>query len=313
MLRYEADRRTLGFVVTYFALVAVQWIWAPSEWFVAVPLFLATCAFSWFCAVITHNTIHCAVFHSRTLNKLFQVILTLTYGHPVSSYVSGHNLSHHMYMQQDRDVMRTTKVAFGWNLLNLMLFVPRVALAVTRGDMVFATKMRREKPRWFKQFALEAAVLFAVTVTLVLLDWKKAILYWFIPHLWAAWGIIAINYLQHDGCDESSPWNHSRNFTGRFFGWWTFNNGFHGIHHMHPNLHWSLAREAHERELAPHIHPELDQPSIARYAWRAFIWPGQRVRYDGTPYAPPAPVPDRSWIPEARLADLPADTLGAES
>ncbi|MBL8786358.1 MAG: fatty acid desaturase [Deltaproteobacteria bacterium] len=313
MLRYKADIRTLGFVGTYFALVILQWLWAPSDWLIAAPLFLATCAFSWFCAVITHNTVHCAVFESRGLNKAFQVVLTLTYGHPVSSYVSGHNLSHHMYVQEDRDVMRTTKVRYRWNLLNLLMFVPKVGGAITKGDFAFAKIMRKQRPRWFRQFAIEAAVLIVVTVTLFILDWKKALLYWYVPHLWAAWGIIAINFLQHDGCDETSKWNHSRNFTGRFFGWWTFNNGFHGIHHMHPNLHWSLARQRHEEELAPNIHPELDQPSIAAYAWKAFIWPGKRVRFDGAPLVLPPEVPDRSWIPAAKVEDLPANSLGAES
>lgn len=313
MLRYKADIRTLGFVGFYFALVVVQWVWAPGDWLIAAPLFLATCAFSWFCAVITHNTVHSAVFTSRGLNKAFQVVLTLTYGHPVSSYVSGHNLSHHMYVQEDRDVMRTTKMRYGWNLLNLMLFVPKVGGAITKGDFAFAKIMRKQRPRWFRQFAIEAAVLIGVTVALFILDWKKALFYWYLPHLWAAWGIIAINFLQHDGCDETSKWNHSRNFTGRVFGWWTFNNGFHGIHHMHPNLHWSLTRQRHAEELAPHIHPELDQPSIAVYAWKAFIWPGKRLRFDGTPVVLPPDRPDRSWIPEAKVEDLPVNSLGAES
>jgi fatty acid desaturase len=313
MLRYKADRRTLVFVGAYFALVALLWAWDPAGWAVVLPLFMVLCSLSWICAVITHNTIHCAIFHRRGLNKAFQVVLTLTYGHPVSSYVSGHNLSHHMYVQQDRDVMRTTKVRYRWNWLNLFMFVPKVGGAVTKGDFAFARLMRKQRPRWFRQFALEGLVLIGVTVALFVIDWKKALLYWYLPHVWAAWGIIAINFLQHDGCDETSPYNHSRNFTGRVFGWFTFNNGFHGIHHMHPNMHWSLLRAAHDAELAPHIHPELDQRSIARYAWKAFIWPGKRVRYDGAPYELPPDVPDRSWLPTAKVEELPENALGAES
>lgn len=313
MLRYKADRRTLAFVTTYFALVAALWIWDPGDWYVALPFIVVLSSLSWFCAVITHNTIHCAIFTNRWLNKAFQVVLTLTYGHPVSSYVSGHNLSHHMYMQQDRDVMRTTKVNYRWHLMNLLAFVPTVGGAVTKGDFAFAKIMRKQRPRWFRQFAVEAIVLVVVTVALFILDWRKALLYWYVPHLWAAWGIIAINFLQHDGTDETSPWNHSRNFVGRLFGWLTFNNGFHGIHHMHPNLHWSLLREAHDKELGPNIHPNLDQPSIALYTWRTFFSPGKRMRYDGTPYIAPPPMPDQSWIPTARAEDLPENALGAES
>lgn len=310
MLRYKADRRTLLFVATYFALFATLWFWAPADPLVAVPLIGVTAIFSWFCAVITHNTIHCAVFKSKRLNKAFQVVLTLSYGHPVSSFVSGHNLSHHRYTQGDRDIMRTSKMRYRWNFLNLMMFVPKVAGSITRTDMAFAKLMRKDRPTWFRQFAIEMGVFIAVTIALFIIDWKKALLYWYVPHLWAAWGIIAINFLQHDGTDPESPWNHSRNFVGRIFGWWTFNNGFHGIHHMHPNLHWSLAREAHERELAPHIHPALDQPSIFVFAWRAFIWPGKRLNFDGTPVVLPPETPDRSWISGSEGREQ-TDALGA--
>ena len=93
MLRYRADIKTLLFVAIYFGLVAVQWIYAPRALAVAIPLLVLTCWFSFFGAVATHNTVHCPVFKSRGMNRLFQVVLTLTYGHPVSAYVPGHNLS----------------------------------------------------------------------------------------------------------------------------------------------------------------------------------------------------------------------------
>jgi len=83
-LRYSADLRTLVFVITYFSLVVAQWVYAPTAWFVAAPLFVATCLFSFFGAVITHNTIHCPVFAKRRINRIFQVVLSLTYGSAVS-------------------------------------------------------------------------------------------------------------------------------------------------------------------------------------------------------------------------------------
>ena len=46
------------------------------------------------------------------------VLLTISYGHPSSTYVPGHNLSHHKYTQSEKDFMRTSKVNFKWNLLN---------------------------------------------------------------------------------------------------------------------------------------------------------------------------------------------------
>ena len=309
MLRKVTDRRTLVFVGFYFLLTAGAWLWGPTIWWQKFLLTPVLGYFSWVCAVITHNTIHCPIFHDKGWNRMMQIVLTLSYGHPVSAFVPGHNLSHHRFTQKPQDVMRTTKVDLGWNLLNVILFVPSVAISVLRTDLVFAKVMKEKRPRWFLQFRIEGAVLAVVTVSLLVLNWQNFLAYFWVPHMMAAFGIIGINYLQHDGCDEDHPYNHSRNFTGRFFGWLTFNNGFHGVHHMYPSLHWSELRAVHERELAPYIAPVLDQPSILMYMWTAFVWPGRRVRYDGAPLVLDK-SPDVSWVRD----DLPRDaSYGAEA
>jgi fatty acid desaturase len=310
MLRYRADVKTLVFVATYFALVAVQWIVAPRALWIAIPLLVLTCWFSFFGAVATHNTVHCPMFHRRSLNRAFQVVLTLTYGHPVSAYVPGHNLSHHKYTQSRKDVMRTSKVRYRWNLLNGLLFMSRVGRDIFFADMRYFKAMYRRNPAWFRQMILEAAVYLGAMGTLLALDWKKLLLYVVIPHQYAAWGIITMNYLQHDGCDEGSEHNHSRNFVGKLVNWWTYNNGYHTIHHLEPGLHWSLLPEAHARRVAPHIHPNLDQPSLLAYLFRTFLWPGKRLRYDGAPLVVRGEGPDEEWIPGPK--ETPTDvSLGA--
>lgn len=309
MLRYKQDRRTLGFVLAYFALFVTQWVWEPGPLPVTIALIALTCWLSWICAIITHNTIHRPIFANRRLNKMFQVVLSLTYGHPVSAFVPGHNLSHHRFTQKPKDIMRTTKVRYRWNLLNGLLFMPAVAGDITLGDIKFFRTMRRKRPRWARQFVIEAVVFFGLSAVLLIVSPRKFALYWFLPHFFAAWGIISINFLQHDGCDEDHPYNHSRNFVGRAFNWFHFNNGYHGIHHMHPDLHWSALPAKHAEELAPHIHPELDQPSILLCIWRTFIWPGKRLRYDGAPFELPPAAEDESWFADG----IGNTSLGAES
>lgn len=311
-LRYLADIRSLAFVTVYFALVTYQWLAVPEDWRLAVPLFLATCVFSFFGAVITHNTIHCPVFVSRKVNRMFQVVLSLTYGSAVSAFVPGHNLSHHKHTQTAKDVMRTTKVRHQWNLLNMIEFGPKVAVAIMKNDVAYVSAMKGRHRAWFLQYQLETATVVIVTVALFVLDWQKALFYWLIPHLFAAWGIISMNYLQHDGCDHEHPYNHSRNFVGKFVNWWTFNNGFHGIHHHKPGLHWSLTPEAHKKELAPYIDPRLDQGSMFLYCVRAFIYPGRRRTFDGQRVELPAVGEDENWIPDPKETreDLGAVTAG---
>lgn len=312
MLRYRADLRTLAFVAIYFSLVATGYVLRPTNLWAIVPLVAATCCFSFFGAVITHNTIHAPVFTSRALNRAFQVVLTLTYGHPVSSFVPGHNLSHHKHTQTRRDVMRTSKVRFRWHLLNALCFMFRMGPDIMRADAKYGAAMRTRKPAWFRQMLFEMAVLYVLLGFTLWLDWKSFLLYVFIPHRYAGWGIITMNLLQHDGCDEASAYNHSRNFVGGIVNFFTFNNGYHTIHHMQASLHWSLTPAAHAERVAPFIHPALDQASLLEYVWRTFFWPGKRLTFDGKPLVLPAEGPDEDWIPHPN--ETPTDvSLGAVS
>ena len=310
MLRFSADLRTLAVLATGFALVAYQWLSPPASPGIGAALLAATCWLAWIAAVIAHNALHCPLFDRRWLNRVFQVVVSLAYGFPVSEYVPGHNLSHHRHLQARADVMRTTKVTFAWNALNLVAFVPRVAPDVFAANTRYMRVMWAKHPRWYRQYRLETAFCWGSKVVLMAIDWRKALLYVILPHAIALWGITVTNYLQHDGCDPSSAHDHSRNFVGRVFNWFAFNNGFHSIHHDEPGLHWSLLPTAHAERVHPHIHPALEQRSLAAYVFRAFVWPARRVTFDGRPLVVNDEGTDENWIPSdgGTVADL-----GAES
>ncbi len=321
MLRYKADRRTVFFIALYFALLAATWnlvepAWLldPTRFWVVLLAFGALCVLSFMGAVATHNAVHCPVFRKRWHNKIFQVALTLTYGHPVSAYVPGHNLSHHKHTQTRKDVMRTTKARFRWNLLNLLFFVLLIAPSIVKGEGEYFRVMKKRLPRWYRQYQIELASFWGVQIGLFALDYAttgavwRALAFWFLPQVYAKWGIVTMNLLQHDGCDEASRYNHSRNFVGKAVNWWTYNNGFHSIHHDIPGLHWSLAPAEHAKVYAGNIHPNLDQKSLLAYVFRAFIL-NKRERYDGAPLVLAPVGADENWIPDPEAT---MDDLGAE-
>jgi fatty acid desaturase len=310
LLRYRADLRTLAFVGFYYALLAFEWLAVPLRPAYVVPLVVLTCVTSWLCAVITHNTLHSPVFTSRRLNKAFQVALSCAYGFPVSEYVPGHNLSHHKHTQKRADLMRTSKAPFRVNILNAFYFFPRVAFDILFQNYRYIAVMKAQMPRWHRQLQLEILCVWSAKAALLLLDWRRGLLFVVVPHLFAVWGITSVNFVQHDGCDADHPYNHSRNFVGKAFNWLTFNNGFHGIHHDQPGLHWSLTQAAHYERIHGHIHPALEQRSLAVYLFKTFIYPGQRLRYDGKPVVLPAEGPDEEWIPKSIAAAV--SDLGAE-
>jgi hypothetical protein len=120
--------------------------------------------------------------------------------------------------------------------------------------------------------------------------------------------MVGFGYVQHDGCDADSKYNHSRNFHGRLFNWFICDNGYHTGHHNRPAVHWSRGRAAHLNDVVHHMDPALDEPSLVRYLWRAFIWPGRRLRFDGQPVQLPAHRERRElWVPASAI------TSGASS
>lgn len=311
MLKRKADLRALLFVLFSIGVQATGFILLPASWALKLLLCVAACQTSFVCAVISHNTLHCPMFKNRGLNRLVQFLLTLGQGDPVSSFVPGHNLGHHTHLQGPKDTMRTSKMRFRWNLLNQLLFMFVIGGDLLKHTYRYVWSMRTRKRSWFRQFLAESVLLYGVYVALLAVyGVEPFLLYGFIPHLFSSWGIIGINFVQHDGCDHEHPVNHSRNFTGRLVNWWTFNNGYHGIHHMHPGLHWSLLPEAHARELSPTIHPALEQGSLLACCWKAYVWPGRRLTYDGKPLVLPPPIQDESWVPT--MAEMVDVSLGAE-
>lgn len=296
LLRYRADLRTFAFVAAYWCVFAFAWMSPQQPWFVSLGLVSLLSVQAWICAVITHNTLHSPMWKSRFMNRVTQVVLSCSYGFPVSEYVPGHNLSHHRYTQTRRDVMRTSKVRFKWNLLNLLFFFGRLGADVTAANFRYTKEAKERMPAWHRQLLVEMAFVWGIKIAALLIDWKRAILFIMIPHLYAVWGITTVNFVQHDGCDETHPYNHSRNYLGYVLNWFAFNNGFHGMHHLRPGLHWSLLREAHWKELKPFIDPRLEEPSMLAYCFRTFIWPGKRLRFDGTPVVLPDAGPDEDWI-----------------
>ncbi|MFN8277923.1 MAG: fatty acid desaturase [Chitinophagales bacterium] len=302
MLRYRSDWRTLINVMIYFVVAVMPWLLWPGLSKLQVFLWVvANCLMSFICATIVHNTIHVPIFTKRWMNRVFQVVLSFCYGHSTSAYVPGHNFSHHHYVQTPKDAIRTTKARFRFNLLNQLFFFYLMSGDILKGELRFAARMRQEKPHWFRQYLFEMILVNVVKIALLFYNWKCFVLFIFIPHQYAAWGIVGTNFFQHDGCDETHPYNHSRTFTGGFLNWLLFNNGYHGAHHMRPNLHWSRYPEFHEQEIAPHLHPSLNRRSLLAYLIEAHIYPGKRVDYLGRPLVLPPETADEDWVAPVRI------------
>ncbi|MFT5311476.1 MAG: beta-carotene hydroxylase [Bacteroidia bacterium] len=309
LIRYKADYRTIVTVIAYAIFYPVSWVlWAKVGWVGKVTLVVVHCNWQYIIATIIHNTIHVPIFRSMAGNRAFQFFLSAIKGNPVSGYVPGHNLSHHKHMQTAFDPIRTTRARFGWNLINQSVFFFLCMFDIMKSEKAFVNRMKDVKPGWAKQYKREAMLVGGIKLILFIVDWQRMLLLVFLPNMYSLWGIFGTNYWQHDGCDETHPYNHSRSFTGKLFNWLTFNNGYHGIHHLYMGVHWSLYPDYHERLVKPHVHPNLDQKSLIEYLWKSCIYPGKRLDYLGNPVHLPPKVETADWVadvsidPEAKVA-----------
>lgn len=268
LLHNTADYRQIGIVSLYWVLLFSMYFIEEARNPVC---FLGACYLSFLNAVVIHNHLHKGIFRSKGLNRIFRGVLSFGALYPASANVASHNLVHHHFDDDGQpDWAAPDNVSFRWHLLNLIHFPNVVGPNTFNGVARWARTTRQKDFR--RQYLLEQVFSFGLTGVLLALDFWPALFFVVIPQLWGARGILRINLIQHDGCDITSEWNHSRNFVGRAFNWVMCNNGYHTIHHNRAGLHWSVLAETHDRECGPRTDPSLNEPSMVLYLLRTFVF-----------------------------------------
>ena len=266
-LRHPADWRSIFFLVLLSVLFFVQWIgWCRHWW-----LFLPTCVLAFVACIIKHNHIHCRTFSSRRWNHAFEYLLGLCTGQSTAAIIPVHNQRHHAQNHTEQDLVRSSLVNFRRNWLNLIAF-PFVAVwLVYRNKSSDFLRWRVEKRELYRRWQTERVIVLGFIALLLLLDWRSTLIYFGVPWLFAQWGIVTINLLQHQDCDHHSKYDHSRNVTGRFINWLFLNNGFHTAHHLRPALHWSRLPKFHHQCVEPNMRLELNHRSLLVSIWKQFF------------------------------------------
>jgi fatty acid desaturase len=272
LVKHRAEWRQIGIVAVYWTILFSMLLVPACR---NVLMLAAACYFSFLNAVVIHNHLHQGIFKSKRLNAIFRGALSFGALYPASANVPSHNLVHHHFDDDGQpDWAAPDHVSFKWNLLNLVHF-PNVA-----GPNTFAGVQRwaaiAGRGDFRRQYQKELVFAFGLTGVLFLVDFWTTLFFIVIPQLYGARCILRINLIQHDRCDTTTEWNHSRNFVGRAFNWIMCNNGYHTIHHNRAGLHWSVLHEAHAKEVVPRIDPSLDEPSMLGYLARTYLFGLQR-------------------------------------
>ncbi len=268
-MRHREDVRSLLFVALALALLVIPFF-VRLPWFVALPWIALSCAFGYSTDIINHNHLHTPTFRGELRNELLEIALSISKGSSAHMLLVPHNLNHHVHGGNERDWLGPRVAGEGPGALRLLRYV-------VVGSVVLNIERRRPeaprlpaKLRWRElrqNLAICAFMAWGLTR-----DWRTFLAYVTIPWVVGTFFLVAINLIQHDGCDPESRYGNSRNFTGRLGNWLLFNNGFHTIHHLRPALHWTKLREAHERLVRPHSPPELDEASLAAFIARRYLF-----------------------------------------
>jgi fatty acid desaturase len=266
LLRYQADWRSLFFLLILTFCFAVEWTGFYRSWLV----WLLTCFLTIVACNVKHNHMHCRTFHSATLNRLLNYWLGFSTGTTTTEILTEHNERHHGHINDEIDYVRATLVDFRSQFLNVLLFFPRAFIRLKLTKPSDLKRWRRTNRRLFWQSLSEKVALYSGVIVLLFLDWKSTVIFILLPWINGQWWLFTFGLFQHQDMDGASPYNNSRNVTSFWFNWFYINIGFHSAHHLRPGVHWSLLPDLHLSKIAPHLDPKLDEKSMVSFYWNWF-------------------------------------------
>lgn len=277
-LRNSADYRSLLWVAIAITLVTIQY--SDPGWVVYLsPL---SCYFAIALGTVTHNHNHRPTFHGRRWNNAFGHVLTFFYGYPTLLWVPTHNLNHHHFVNRPGDATATWRYTNRNNFL-IAITYPFVSGFHQREPIRgYMARIRAKKPGLYSRIRFQYLFWFGSQAFML---WLAAHFYhqqqvglglylWFfacaLPAFLSLTVIMVFNYLQHVHTDAWSERDHSRNFTGWWFNFLFFNNGYHTSHHDAPSLHWSKLPAAHAA-VADSIDPRLNEKNVLWFLFRQYV------------------------------------------
>jgi fatty acid desaturase len=273
--RNPADYRTLLWLALGVVVLVLQFTMPAWRWYLTPLSFYFALA----SGIIAHNHNHNPVFANRRMNHGLGHLLSFFYGYPTFAWIPTHNLNHHRHVNKEGDATITWRFSDRHNLFvaTTYFFVSSYYQAAPIQEYIRQAKLDN-RPLYrrivfqYSFWIITWAALFVLAIAMYGLQpgfrlWCLAV---GLPSLFTLWAIMLFNYEQHVHTDPWSEHNHSRNFTSKVLNWLLFNNGYHGVHHEHPGMHWSRLPEAHKK-VAHLIDPALIHRSMWGHFARQFL------------------------------------------
>jgi beta-carotene hydroxylase len=242
MLRYRADWLPVAVVTASFLLHLAIFRWGSTT--VAALALLPLFAISTLVAAYNHHHQHVNVFHSRLLNRVYDVVLAVQTGVGPYTWVLHHNLGHHQnYLHQppcaNPDESHWTR-ADGTQMGRV-----EYTLHTFLHHQVDVYRVGRKHPAILRRYLLMKVPCYAFMALGFWLNPLNYLLVFFIPSILALMHTCWATYEHHAGHLSSKHEEASVNRENPLFNLVTCNLGLHTAHHMKPGVHWSELPELH--------------------------------------------------------------------
>ncbi|MDZ4688788.1 MAG: fatty acid desaturase [Planctomycetaceae bacterium] len=236
--------------------VAFALCYGVSMWFFPIAYMCAVRA-----VVIAHNHAHAPMFRWRWMNTGTDLLIQQITGFASFGWKHHHLMSHHQSPWTERDYSSpySFETAHHPGLTISPEYYRNLYMPVFWCESLLCI-FRRAKRAELIQLVVSLTVFATVHLALIAVS-NPGI--WFLTTLltYAACGrsLGMSNFFQHWACvipdDPSAPFD-AWTFTNRRYNQFTFNQGYHMLHHLHPSMHWSDLPEAHRRDPG-YTRPEL--------------------------------------------------------
>jgi fatty acid desaturase len=188
-----------------------------------------------------HHHQHTSVFKNKQLNRILEFFYALHTGATTNVWVLHHNLGHHRYyLDQEKDQSRWMKKcgsAMGYW---------RYSLEVTLTAYFRAWKVGNKHKQQQKEFLFCGIVSVLLLATITFYNPINSLFLFILPMIISLFLTSQATFKHHVGLDTQDKYAASYTDMNPFWNKLTGNLGYHTVHHLKPNAHWSELPSLHK-------------------------------------------------------------------
>ena len=267
LLAFKEDWYTL-FCMGAFALCLAIPFFIDVPLYYVPALWIITFHFSFCVNLINHNHAHVPTFKNKKLNFFMDIALTLLRGASAVFIKIIHNINHHRYEGSEEDWFAPSNEGKGNALKRSLNYIFVTAKRFKVGATQYFEKMDKN----FKQTQKIERIALVLFILLLALINIKAFFFFVLPAwIFGNFFLVYTNLIFHKNSNPQNKFTNSYNFLNRLENRLYFNGGYHSIHHLHPNLHWSELPAAHQREIEPNISSSYVKGSMFAHMFKSTL------------------------------------------